>query len=306
MRLVSLISMLTTALTLISNASAQEDPDLMTELWKTRRTPGGEEKILRQIEAATPKRRKALLSALLNMHDDGRLFVARLVAAASPEQRQTMLAVIVSVVQDTVKAPSLDGVLMASCAHVLREASDDNATLAAFGDKLGKLGFKIDSVAIHALSSCRDARAVEIMAEYARARMTEMKQWLPGFPPSASDEQKRPWDDGAISCLETLKALATSANSSGKTVARKLRDEFLKLFDASPYREKLLQGLREELDPLLQAASQTPSPWSPVLCWPVWGAVAAVLGFLGLLLWLMRRRTTKRANHKPGSTSGSQ
>jgi len=275
---------------------------------------------------------KELWESLL--HGDGHLRVAKQISAATPEQRKAMLTAIVSIIRETVskpwptdRDPSDYTFTIARCAHVLREASDDGATLAAFGDNLNRIGVNCDAFVIEALSCCRDPRAVEVIAGHARARIKaikqcfvtkEIKKWFPDPPPSMTQDEIQTLGDQTRSFYSALKGLARSPNSFGRTVARELGEEFVKLYDGSPYRERVLQSLRTDTGidlvspdvevsphhipaakplpkrPLLpeerEKTSEPEKPDLPTLAWPLWLASAVVLGLVVLLLWFLRKK----------------
>jgi len=266
--------------------------------------------------------------ATLTTREKGHVKIAQQIARSTPEERKKLLAAIVLLAQSAMNTPpprsSDDNYILDRCGWILREAADDSATLAAFGSDLSRIGNPFVEVSvIEALSTCRDSKAVELMAQFGRARLKESKEWLPGLLPSASKDETSTSGEKAKALFAAIQGLAKSANSTGKAIARELRDEFLRLFDGSPYRERMLEVLKAEIDPLLQAPPNSGPSRSPApAAWPVAQskqisqakpeqplpaiapaqkaesastarlviAVVAVLGLVGLLLWFLRKK----------------
>jgi hypothetical protein len=250
------------------------------------------------------------------------------IAATLPEPRKESLAAIVRIVRNEIDAPlkgnEMDTILLARCAHVLRAASDEDAIMGAFGSSLLRIGAWTDSEAVAALSSCRDGKAVEAIAELAKLRFKQISPHIPQPASAWTEDQRRELMDLECSFLYAVKGLAMSANSSGKAIARELRDKYVKLYDGSRYHEDVLRSLEAEfgIDPLLRESSRSDGSRgrglataltsfrttvqskskSPALMLPsserrsasnVGAAIAVVIGsmvLLGFLIWFLRRK----------------
>jgi len=199
--------------------------------------------------------------------------IAEEIAAATPGQRKQMVAAIDQIIEGefqlTQPSQKSDGIgVIGQCALVLKAVGDENATLEAFGARLpqvaSRVGFDAEQVVISALIQCRDPKAVETLADLGRLRLKQAKELGPplGSAASASDEQKKFADNIVGSLGNVIVGLMLSANSSGRTVARELRDEFVKLIEGSPYQKEFSEGL-ERLDSYLGEAR--PRSHAPVV-----------------------------------------
>ncbi|MBI5821147.1 MAG: hypothetical protein HZA88_19425 [Verrucomicrobia bacterium] len=205
---------------------------------------------------------------------------------ADPDRRKKLLAAVVHITDGAFKTPEpkSDAVwnLIVTCAHILEAVADDDATVAAFASRLDEVYDASRPAVIRALARCRDPRAVDALAEYARARLKEISSQPLEFPLTWTQEQKQAAGEENIYFLFALSGLAHSANPSGKAVARELRDKYVKLYDGSHLRDGALRALMEfQIDPLLQDASK------------IWITVAAGIGgviVLGILIWFLRRK----------------
>jgi len=268
-------------------------------------TPYTHDEFLRTFAAATPKQRTKLLGS--HFASDGPNRGAELMGAATPALRNTLLEATAQLVPHVLDRPiprsMEDNHILVNCAGLLRAASDDNATLAAFAGNLDKLDtWVVEHYAIEALASCRDSRAVEVMAALATTRIRESAEWLAELSPSASEEQRTAGIGKVTSLFSATRGLAMSANSSAKAIASRYREEFIRLFDGHPYREALLRDIEAELDPLLPGTPPKLSPRSHAPLWLGCVAVAAALCFLGLLLWFRAKKYRGRANPNSSAT----
>lgn len=188
------------------------------------------------------------------------------IAAANPEQRRRMLAAVLQITNDAFKSPQprsdVDGNLIVASAHLLMRVSDDETTLAAFGSRLNDVEWPSLSSVIGALTTCRDPRAVEAMADFARLRLKEISSWPVGYAPNWTEEQKWIAGNRKVNFLVAVKGLANSANPSGKVIARELRDKFVKFYDGSQYRDAILRMLETDIriDPILRGTSPSAVP----------------------------------------------
>jgi hypothetical protein len=181
------------------------------------------------------------------------------IASATPEQRRQLVAAVLRIVEPALRAPQpwndANFRRIGVSASALAAASDDDAILATFGSNLSQVGFILEPSVILALSACRDPKAIEVMADLARLRFKEIQLWLPGPPPpTITEDQKRMVNDAALSFLNAVRGLASSRSGSGKVIAQKFRDDFVRLYDKSPAREEILRALEGEIgiDPLLR------------------------------------------------------
>lgn len=237
MKFLNLIAVVSVTLTVSITTPARAEVDLVTELREamlTERVPRLEERIT----SATPEHRKALLAAIVRIHQEA--------------------------MDGAVRHEGPDGSRVWVAAQLLRTASDDDSTLAAFRGSLNRIGGHDgeihDEFAIDALSKCLDPRAVEIMAAFARIRLKEMKELVSKLSPAASDDVRRAANVKTSDFMSALIGLARSANSSGKAVARQLREEVVKDEGKLPYGARFLERLAIELDPLLKDVPQPALP----------------------------------------------
>jgi hypothetical protein len=192
-------------------------------------------------------------------------YIIKEIITADPEQRKRLIAAVVQITTDAFNSPrprsDADSHRIVTGAYVLRAASDNNATLAAFGSRLTEVEWPSFPPLIGALASCRDPRAVEAMADFARSRLKEIEPWPLESPPAWTDEQKRIAADTTLCFLGAVRGLAGSANPSGKAIARELRDKFVKLYDGSRLRDEILHTLEKGfgIDPLLRETAKQPA-----------------------------------------------
>lgn len=183
--------------------------------------------------------------------------IAEEIARASPERRALMMRAIGQVIEDALAVPQprsrTEFCLVNVASGVLEHLSDEKAIMAAFGSRLIGAGFEFELPMLIALSRCRDPKAVEVIAELGRLRLEEMRAWLPDLTKAANAEQRRRQGDTVISLLHAMEALTFSKNSSGKDVARDLRNRFVKLIEHSPNRGKLLEYIESRIDVGLQS-----------------------------------------------------
>lgn len=189
-------------------------------------------------------------------------YIIKKIITADPKQRKRLIAAVVQITTDAFNSPQprseADSHRIVTSAYVLRAVSDDEATLAAFRSRLTEVEWPSMPPLIGALASCRDPRAVKALADFARSRLKEITQWPLESPPTWTDEQKRIATDTTLCFLSAVEGLANSANASGKVVARELRDRFVKLYDGSRLRDKILHMLETDfrIDSVLRDTAQ--------------------------------------------------
>ncbi len=247
---------------------------------------------------------------------------------ADPEQRKRLLAAIVQITDEAFKTPEPKGYailsLIVRSAHILEAVADDDATIAAFASHLGEVYYASLPAVIRALSRCRDPRAVDALAEYARVRLKEISSGPLEFPPTWTEEQRLTATITTADFLFALSGLAHSANPFGKAIARELRDKYIKLYEGSRLFDGRLRALAEfDIDPQLRGTAQPlishghttaisspglpkqSSPFKSAKSEPVpqsnrmpgtskiWMAIAAGIGgviVLGILIRFLRRK----------------